>query len=185
MTRIDRRPATCRATVLALGPVVLALMAPGGVFAAPARQSAAEVRAIAACAALTEDAARLACYDKTARALVEAEKTGDVVIVDQAQVKEVKRQSFGFNINVGPLFDRPGRTEQVMELVTAVDGAWQSGEGKWLIRTAEGQVWRQIDGESLFASPKKGDKVVIRHGSLGSYFLKVGTESSIRAHRDE
>lgn len=165
--------------------VAAGLAVSGAVCAAPPKPTAAEVKALAQCVSVTDDAARLACYDKAARSLVDAEKSGDVVVVDQAQVKEVKRQSFGFNINLGPLFDRGTRAEQVNQLATAVDSAWQTAEGKWVIRTTEGQVWRQIDDNSLFESPKKGEKVVIRRASLGSYFLKVGNDSSIRAHRDD
>jgi hypothetical protein len=166
--------------------ICAALSAPGVASAAPktVKPTAATVQALAACMADTDDAARLACYDKAARSLVEAEKTGDVVVVDQAQVKEVKRQSFGFNINLGPLFDHPGKHEQVDELTSTIASAHLSADGKWIISTAEGQVWRQIDTEVLPETPKAGDKVVMRRGMLGSFFLTVGNQGAIRAHRD-
>jgi crotonobetainyl-CoA:carnitine CoA-transferase CaiB-like acyl-CoA transferase len=180
--RSIRRPTAVAAAIGLLAAGGVATGAP----AHPKTPTAAQVEALAQCVSVADDTARLACYDKAAKALVDAEKAGDVVVVDQAQVKEVKRQSFGFNINLGPLFDHGGaKSEQVNELATSVQEAWRTGDGKWVIRTAEGQQWRQIDTESLFEDPKKGDKVVIRRGSLGSYFLKVGNGGSIRAHRDE
>jgi hypothetical protein len=178
-----RTPATHAKAGLAV--LAAALAASGAVSAAPPKPSAAQVKALADCVAITEDAARLACYDKTARLLVDAEKSGEVVVIDQAQVKEAKRQSFGFNINFGPLFERGGKAEQVNELATTVASATQTADGKWLIRTGEGQVWRQIDSDPLYADPKHGDKVVIRRGALGSYFLKVNDDRAMRAHRDE
>jgi hypothetical protein len=186
MKRLSPRALPAARTKLAPALVVIGLAAAGAVSAAPPKPTAAQVKALAECVAVTDDAARLACYDKAARSLVEAEKTGDVVVVDQAQVKEVKRQSFGFNINLGPLFERSGdKAEQVNELTTAVASSFQDAEGKWVIHTAEGQVWRQIDTDPLYADPKKGDMVVIKRGSLGSYFLKVNNDRAMRAHRDE
>lgn len=169
---------------LALGAAAT-LAASGAGAAQPHKPTAAQIQALSQCVAISEDAARLACYDKTAKELVEAEKSGDVVVVDKAQVKEVKRQSFGFNINLGPLFDHGSKAEQVNELATTVESAFKNGEDKWMIRTADGQLWRQIGDEALYESPKKGEKVVIKRGSLGSFFLKVGNDIAMRAHRDE
>lgn len=165
----------------------VALLSASAVSAAPdrAKPTAAAVKALAACAAISENAARLACYDGAAKSLVEAEKSGDVMVVDRAQVKEVKRQSFGLNINLGPLFDRPGKPETINELTSTVASARQLGDGKWVISTADGQIWRQIDSEQLFEDPKRGDKVVMRRGALGSYFLTVGNQVAVRAHRDD
>lgn len=172
----------------ACGGALIAAVIAG--FAAPAwcapprAASPALVQALARCRADADDKARLACYDSAAAALVDAEKSGDVVVVDQALIKEAKRQSFGFNINLGPLFDHGGKTE-LKDLVTAVASAVQTPDGKWVVHTAEGQVWREIDSDPLYRDPRKGDKVVISRGSLGSFFLKIGDDTAFRAHRDE
>lgn len=177
--------ARTKAALAALAAGLAGLAAAGAASAARPTPTAAEVKALAGCVSITEDSARLACYDKAARSLVEAEKTGDVVVVDKAQVREVKRQSFGLNINLGPLFDHGTKAEQVNELATTVASAEQDPYGKWIIHTQEGQVWRQIDSDPLYADPKHGDKVMIRRGSLGSYFLKVNDDRAMRAHRDD
>lgn len=188
MRLLSHRPLGARAkpALAAFAAGLAASLASGGaVSAAPAKPTAAQVKALAECVSVADDAARLACYDKTARSLVDAEKSGEVVVVDQAQVKEVKRQSFGLNINLGPLFDHGDKAEQISKLDTAVASASKDAEGKWLIRTTEGQLWRQIDSDPLYADPKHGDKIVIQHGSLGSFFLKVNNDRAMRAHRDE
>jgi protein tyrosine phosphatase (PTP) superfamily phosphohydrolase (DUF442 family) len=151
----------------------------------PAPRTAAQVAALKHCLAVSEDAARLACLDQAAKALVQAEESGDVAVVDRAQVNEVKRQSFGFNIGLGPLLERGSKSAPVNELTTAVERASLTADGKWLIRTTEGQVWRQIDSDPLFRDPRKGDKVVIRRGAFGSFLLTVANDRAMRAHRDE
>lgn len=51
-----------------------------------------------ACADLTDDAARLACYDKEVAGLKAAETQGEMVAVDQQQIQTIKRQAFGFSL---------------------------------------------------------------------------------------
>jgi hypothetical protein len=165
--------------------VVLLAATQAGAADLKASKRAAILNDVARCRALTDGAARLDCYDKAVAALDEAEKKGDVVVVDRAQVHEAKRQTFGLNINLGPIFDRGGKPETVDKLNTTVASASQSADGKWVITTAEGQVWRQIDNESLVNDPRKGDTVVIKHGTLGSFFMDIAHESAIRVHRDQ
>ena len=49
---------------------------------------------------------RLACFDAAAARLDEAEKKGDIVVVDRRQAQEVRRQAFGFTLPSLTLFDR-------------------------------------------------------------------------------
>jgi hypothetical protein len=164
---------------------LLALAIPVAAAQPSAKARAAVLDGVARCRALTDSAERLACYDQAVGALDEAEKKGDVVVVDRAQVHEAKRQTFGFNINLGPIFDRGGKVDKVEELTTSVASARQNPEGRWIVTTAEGQVWRQTDGEQLFEDPHGGDKVKFHKGALGSFFMTVGRNSPVRAHRDD
>ena len=63
-------------------------------------------QAISDCRKLADRDARLDCYDKAANAFDEAQAQGQVVVVDRAQVREVKRQAFGFNMPSLNLFAR-------------------------------------------------------------------------------
>src|SRR5690606_15796466 len=58
-------------------------------------ERAATVQALADCRKLSEDSARLACYDKAVAALDQAEARGDIVVVDRDQARKVRRQAFG------------------------------------------------------------------------------------------
>ncbi|HWE45484.1 MAG TPA: hypothetical protein VG407_05600 [Caulobacteraceae bacterium] len=141
---------------------------------------------LAHCRTITEDAARLACFDKAAATFDEAEASGDIVVVDKAQAKEVKRQAFGLNLNGAlGIFDRGIHAEKVDSVALTVAEAHQDGYGKWIITTSEGQIWRQIDSDPLDEAPRKGQEAVVSQGSLGSFFIKVGHDRSIRAHRDQ
>ena len=62
------------------------------------------------CRQVADSTARLACYDAAASALDSAERQGDVVVVDRAQVSAARRQLFGFDLPAMPgLFDRGAR----------------------------------------------------------------------------
>src|SRR5580692_2504111 len=84
------------------------------------------VKALSDCRAITDPTDRLACYDKAAAALDEAQTKGDVVIVDRQQAQAVKRQAFGFNLGAAlSIFDRPGGKEgakdkEADESITAI-----------------------------------------------------------------
>ena len=141
---------------------------------------------LARCRAIVDDQARLACFDKAAAVFDEAEQAGDIVVVDKAQAREVKRQAFGLNLHGAlGIFDRGIHAETVDRVTLTVDHAVQGADGKWTIFTTEGQVWRQIDSDPLDQEPRKGEQAVVTNGSLGSFFFKVGHDRAMRAHRDQ
>ena len=62
------------------------------------------VSAVQACQQIKEDAARLACYDRSVAALTSASERGDVSIVDREQMRAARRSLFGFSIPGLPFF---------------------------------------------------------------------------------
>ena len=150
------------------------------------------VKALSDCRAITDPTERLACYDKAAAALDEAQTKGDVVIVDRQQAQAVKRQAFGFNLGATlSIFDRPGgkaagKDKDVDESITTVARSIsQTATGKWIITLEDGAVWRQIDTDTLYSDPHAGSKIHIRHAALGSFLMSIDGQTSIRVHRDE
>lgn len=145
---------------------------------------AAVLQSVVDCRKLTDDAARLACYDAAIGKLDEAEKSGDVVVVDKAQVREARKAAFGFNFQM-PSFMTAGEKPEELERISAVvASARQDANGKWIIKLEDGAVWRQIDTAILNKDPKKGSKVEIRTAALGSFFMKVDNNMQMRVHRD-
>ena len=144
------------------------------------------VGALSACRAITDPTERLACFDKAAAALDEAQTKGDVVVVDRQQAREVKRQAFGFRLDALSIFDRGGAKEASDEAITAtVRNAYQNAAGKWVVTLDTGAVWRQIDDDPLSREPRQGSPIRIRRASLGSYLMNVDGQPGIRVHRDE
>lgn len=163
-----------------------------GACASVAHQAAAQTVAparpellsrLVACRAVADSAARLACYDGATDALDSAERDGQVVVVDRAQVSAARRQLFGFQLPSITLFDQGERAEPINEIETTLTRAVLVGEGRWLFTLADGSVWRQIDTESVNFRNRAGEAVRVRRASLGSYLLTTGGSRAVRVRR--
>lgn len=163
---------------------VAALSATAG---AAAPKSAAErakvLQQVVDCRKITDSGERLACYDRTAQALDDAEKTGQVVIVDQAKVREIRRQSFGLALPSLSVLNLVNKGDGVDRLETQIQSASEYADGRFLLHTVDGATWRQLDGDSV-RTPKAGQKLVIAPGALGSFFCRVDNQSGYRCKRD-
>lgn len=138
---------------------------------------------VTACRAIADSAARLSCYDTAVGALDAAERQGEVVVMDRAQVGEARRQLFGFEMPALPrLFGAEGSAE-LDSIETTLQGATRIADNRWVFRLADGGVWRQIDSDSIRHRPRPGDVVRVRKASLGSFLLTVGDSRAIRVRR--
>lgn len=175
---------------------ILAAAAAAGLLAVPAparaqsqagsANASTPLRALEGCRVLSADAARLACYDRVAAELTAAERSGEVVVVDREQVRAARRQAFGFNLPSLDLFGRRGATiEAVDRAALVLARAYQDADGKWVMRTQEGQVWRQTDTERLARAPRAGSKAEVRRATLGSYLMNVDGQRAIRVRREQ
>ncbi len=151
----------------------------------PPPERAAVVQAITDCRKITDDAARLACYDKAAGALDVAETKGQVVVIDQEQVKTVRRQAFGLALpSLNFVFkSAPKSGEGVDQLTLVIGSAHKDGAGKWVFVSTEGPVWRQTDDFDFADDPAAGAKLLIKGGLMGSFFCKVGAAPQVRCQR--
>jgi hypothetical protein len=153
--------------------------------APPAPARAPALQAISDCRKVEDPTQRLACYDKSVAAMVEAEDKGDLVSIDREQRRAVRRQAFGFSLPTLAIFDRGEKPEEINQVSDTVSSAGQSSSGHWVMRLAGGGVWRQIDDAQLSRDPRAGSKVVIKRALLGSYFMDVDGQPAIRVHRDD
>lgn len=155
--------------------------------AAPKPPGRAElVKALSECRAVTDPTERLACFDKAAAALDEAQTKGEVVVVDRKEAQEVKRQAFGFRLDALSIFDRGGAKDKADDAISAVaQSAHRGANGHWIVALEGGAVWRQIDDEELSREPHQGSAIHIRRASLGSFMMNVDGQPGIRVHRDE
>jgi hypothetical protein len=167
-------------TVTFVSGLATAALAAGGPEPAPKA-----VQAAIDCRKLSDNTARLACYDSAVDALGQQLAQGQVIAVDHAQVQQVRRQAFGFTMPSLSLFDRGAKPEETSEVVLAVDSARRGPDGKWLLRLEGGQVWRQIDTNDFSRDPKPGSQATIKKALLGSYIMMIGGHSPVRVHRDQ
>jgi hypothetical protein len=141
--------------------------------------------ALVKCRAITEDAARLRCFDQASAALQQATERRDVVIVDRAQVRQAKRTLFGIDLPRLPFFG--GGDGDKADEVTQIDGviasAFQNGNGRWVVRLEDGGIWAQIDDNPISVWPKAGQKVTIKRAALGSYMMRINGQAGVRAKR--
>jgi hypothetical protein len=148
----------------------------------PATATPASIQSLLACQSITDPGQRLSCFDKAAKGLADAMTRRDVVVVDKIRANEAKRSLFGFSVpNFSALFE--GGDEQVNQIESTGAAAFENGYEGWTIKLADGSTWQQTDGATVALPPRRGDKVIVRRGTMGSYFLKLGSQPGIRAKR--
>jgi hypothetical protein len=166
-----------------------ALMAAALVMAASGAQAASKdlgraaiLKTLVDCRAVSDTAARLACYDAAAARLDEAEAKGDLVIMDREQTRQARREAFGFNLPSIDIFSR-GDTEKMDRIGFKVARATEANDGTWTLELDTGAVWRQTDQEHLSRRPKPGSTVEIRSAAISGYFMNIDGQRAIRVTR--
>lgn len=145
---------------------------------APARSPEALER-VYACAKLTGDAERLACFDAAVGRLQQAQTQGEITAIDKAQARAIERESFGFtlpSLNWPNLFGgasptvAEAPTEAVTSTITRVTG---SGRGATFI-LENGQAWQSVDSDAN-RNARPGAPVSVRRAAFGSFLMSVET----------
>ena len=146
------------------------------------------VKAVQSCQSIREDAARLACYDKAATALVTASNKGDIAIVDRQEVKQARRSLFGFSLPRLPFFSgsnsKMSSADEEPKRLESTLGSFRSlANGFFGFTLTEPQsTWETTEGSSLF-EPKPGSKVTIERGAMGSYYAEIGGQQWVHVRR--
>jgi hypothetical protein len=144
-------------------------------------------QALVRCRAVTEDAARLRCFDAASAALAEATDRREVVVVSRAQVRESRRRLFGLALPRLPIFgggdDGREDEEEISSIESTVASATQDSLGHWQVRLADGSYWVQVDNKPLALRPRPGQPIVVQRGALGSFMMRVNRQPGIRVRR--
>lgn len=180
---------TVTRTVLALSftaaVAVFAAVGQGAVAQPKAEGRAQIVQELSDCRKIADDAQRLACYDRTAASLEQAEAKGDIVVVDREQARKVRRQAFGFALPSISLFEKGETREELENVAGVLDSARMNGAGKWVIKLQDGAVWVQVDNNELHRTPRPGATVRIRQAALGSFIMTIDNGGGMRVRRVE
>jgi hypothetical protein len=149
--------------------------------AAQERDAAARVvGGFAECRRIEGAAPRLACLEAAATALEQAVKANDIRIVDRADVQKARRSLFGLNLpGVGMLGADDGKDAPAafVAIESSVRSSRPGPNGRVEITLTDegGAVWQTT--EAMNFPPKAGEKVRIRKGAMGGYFMNVGGRS--------
>lgn len=164
---------------------LLALPTAGATQASPSPSR--HLGAIGACRAITADTARLACFDREAAAFVAAAQSGQVSIVDRAELQAARRSLFGFSLpNLGMFGAKNDKveSEETKELRSEIVRATTIGAGKYRVVIADQKaVWETTEASLTGRQPRPGEAVHIKKGSLGSYFIQLGSQKWVKGRR--
>jgi hypothetical protein len=157
--------------------------APEASLAAAPPPSAASVKAVTDCRAVTDPTERLACFDKTVAAMAQAESSGDLMTIDREQRRTVRKQAFGLTLPSLEIFNRGEKPEEANRITATAAQVRRDQNGKWVIVLDDGAVWLQTDDYELNRDPKVGSMITISKGAVGSFFMKVDGQQAFRARR--
>lgn len=138
------------------------------------------VRDVIACRAISDNAARLACFDAQAARFETAVQAGDVVAADRAQVREANRSLFGLSLPRIRIFGND--TEEVEEVQGQIAALSQTQNGGTLVTLVDGARWAQSDNRPVIGV-RVGQQVTIRRATLGTFFMRFANGGSVRARR--
>ncbi|MEX2150954.1 MAG: hypothetical protein WD793_12125 [Steroidobacteraceae bacterium] len=162
--------------LLALAALVL-LPLPAGA------QGVAEV--LQSCRAETDDARRLACYDRAVDRAVETSKPATTNHPASAETKvSTPEERFG---RTGAMareeIDRKSEESRALrELTATVTEIWTRGDGLMALTLDNGQTWSMNRPDPFFRI-KTGDTVKIQPAALGSFLLSGPSKRSTRVTR--
>ncbi len=146
------------------------------------------IGAVLACRALSDDAARLACFDRETGALAAAEAAGEVQVIARADVEAIERESFGFQLPSLPQLIRRDRGEETLDEVTAAitSVTMDNLTGRLRVALDNGQVWEQSDSANLqMGRVRRAKTATIKRAALGSFKLTFEDAGTIRVKRVE
>lgn len=168
-----------------LGVVLLLVAAVPAVAAAQTAPRPRHLGAIDACRAIAADTARLACFDREATALLAATASGQVSVVDRADMIAARRSLFGFSLPRLPFFSGDRSAEDNIDQIESTIRSVQEIErGRYrMVLTAGNAVWETTESTMRLNPPRSGDKIVIKKAALGSYFLRIGGQVGIKGQR--
>ena len=125
------------------------------------------------CLQINDSAQRLTCYDNKVQAMQAAQKSSQLFIASEDQIKESRRGLFGLTLPGLKIFGgASGDYEEVKEIDGVIASVREAAAG-YVFTLADGAVWAQSDSQYIGMTPKKGQKIVIRKAALGSYMGKL------------
>lgn len=134
------------------------------------------------CRSISDAGQRLACFDRQAAVMDQGIAKREIVVIDKARATAAKKSLFGFSIpNFGGLFG--GGDDDVKQIDSTIAAVGHNADGGWTLKLADGSTWTQVDDAQLGLTPARGDKVIIKRGNLGSFWLDFARSPGFKAKR--
>ncbi|MEC3912749.1 hypothetical protein U5A82_20415 [Sphingobium sp. CR2-8] len=169
--------------------MLLCLVLAPMVQAAPRQQPRPEIFTnLLQCRSISDNAARLACFDQQVGAMDAAAQRDEVVVLDKSELNKTRKTLFGFSFPKLPFLgggdDDGGSAQQdgvshVDALITSVRSL---GYGKWQIGLDDGAQWMTTEVVTG-RDPKVGLKIEIKRAAMGSFLGKVEGGRAVRMKR--
>ncbi|WP_083276631.1 hypothetical protein [Sphingobium phenoxybenzoativorans] len=141
------------------------------------------------CRAITDSAARLACYDEQVSAIESATEKNEVVVMDKEDVRQTRRSLFGFSMPKLPFLgggDDDKNDDEDENRVTQIDDTIKNlramSYGIWVFTLEDGSQWQTAD-PMPYGTPKPGLKISIKRAALGSYKASVNGWPAVKIKR--
>ena len=147
---------------------------------------AAEIPAsVVRCKAITDDTARLACYDaatgRSDAGYITASPASAAAIAAGPGAAEPGTAAAAGSTVPSP----PAETKPAKSFESSVKTAGRQPAGTWVIGLEDGTSWVQADSSQEWTVFKAGEPVVVTRGAVGAWYLKKsGTNRTFRVRPD-
>ena len=162
-------------------------------------QEKTPLESIYACADISDNIERLACFDAAVSATRQAENQGEFKTITRQEAETVQKDAFGFSMPSLPTFSLPGfgggsdddsvkkdDSGQIEEVTLPLKSATTDAYGKVVLVFENGQVWRQNDSDKIRISRKRPPtSAVIKRAAFGSYLIRLNTGERFKASREQ
>lgn len=155
-------------------PVSILMTAPSMATAQNTAEENSPLAKLYSCAAIQSNTDRLACFDANVAVIQGKEENREIVAIDAASVKKIKREAFGFSLPSLPKLGLPKAgqdDEETEDLTFPVKSVKKRGRA-YTFHMENGQVWRQVNGRFNYI-PKGDLTATIKKGSIGSYRISI------------
>lgn len=160
--------------------VYVSLLAVAPLRAASAHDSAESLRA---CKAESDNARRLACYDREIAQLPTPTSVEQPAAVVPATTPTLSaEESFGLSEQQARKKQDIGEAPKLERLSARVAELSRRPHGELVITLDNGQIWAQKQAESLVV--EVGDTVTIKAGALGSFLMSTASGRFTRVKRE-
>ncbi len=145
------------------------------------------LEALKSCQTLSEDSARLACFDKAVGSIVTANAAGEVQVVDKDDVEKTRRSLFGFALPKIALFGGDDDSEEGKKkrnlLETTITSVSYRSRKVIFFTTEEGATWRISNAPPRLRTIKTGQSVVLKKAAMGSFFIRIDGQLGVKGVR--